>query len=530
MIQQFLEWTSGMQNRTSRFLRKANQWRLLINGHSDVIGSTTKRLGFKHVGTADLQADKSVLAVDTGGYHLWASSNDSAGTALQIKYNDSLTAPVGGAWQNITEAGTVVPTDCYVQFLPYPELQKVYITGAKATATDEDHFLSTQTATYEATPTIAQPNFAPPSKFIIRYGSRIVHGYCARNKRATAGANGWTTGNWYNETVEYKAERIIWTGPSSTGSTRKIYEYEDQGLSGYTNYTDLDGAVTGLAANASLCLAWTNDSMWMGDLVTTWKKRYSIGCDAGRSVKNVDIFTFWLNKQGIWAFSGGKPELISTPIQPVIDGIADVTACFAGKSDENHYRLYVGTLTLEGYTFRNCVIQYTISTNSWSVYSYSIPADTTTDTITSFGSFDTGTAKRMYMGTSEGVVYVFSEGADATPIYTDGDQTNETYPITFMARTGELDYGLPHERKSANTLTVYSRNGEGMSVSVLSDPATSTDNWSRVGQVYKDIEVFPINPRSAYWHQVEFTETSTNPPLELEGFSINVKQDTEKNK
>lgn len=514
-IQHFLDWSGGLQTRTSRFLRKPNEWAVLVNGHTDEIGAVTKRPGYKKVG-GTFETGNAITGIGDGGTYLYAGSNNTADSAGQLKYNNSSTAPVGGTWTAVS-GGTAIPTDIYYQIVPFAETQRVYIVGAKTVATDEDHFMKTLSATFGTPGTTADVSGAPRSRFAIRWRDRIYHGYCARN-------TGWSTGNWYNETVEYKANRIIYSNVPTNGAIT----YEDQGVSGYANFLDLDDDCTGVGTNNDSFLAWTRRSMWVrsGDTTLTWKKRYSIGCVSGYTVQNMDLYTIWLGRKGFYAYAGGKPQLISNGISGIISGITSPQSAFAAPShDDDHYRCYVGTLTIEGRTFKNCVIQYTLSTNSWAVYSYRV-ATATTDTITSMGVFDDGTTQRVYFGTSNGQVYVMGEPEDVTQIYADGNQTDETYDITFWARTGKEDNGTPHEIKNSNKLIVYSENAQNTKVNVITDPVATNGDPRPLGQIHKEIEEFTIDPPQHYWSQIEFTETSQRPSLKINGFSKNFDKTT----
>lgn len=506
----FLETTGGLQNRTSRFLRKPNEWKLLINGHNDEVGSTTKRLGFVKFGDT-FQSGKSVTSVMSGGQYLYGSSNNAGATATQLKYYNA------GTW-TASSGGTALPASVNVRFAPLAETKSVFIAGSNTTATAQSDFMVTQKATYAAPGTTANVTNAPRSKFIVRHRDRMYHGYCAENSN-------WSTTHWYNETVAVKPNRIVYSNAPSAGAVT----YEDQGVSGYANFLDMDGDNTGIASNADQFIAWTPQSLWTltGDTSLQWKRRYFIGCDSGYSVVNVDVYTFFYNRNGIYAYSGGKPEKISTKIQPIINAITSPSACFADSPDDDHYRLFCGSLTLEGFTWPNCCIQYTLSTNSWSVYSYTVPTSSS-DTITSAGSWFDGTKQRVYIGSSAGQVYRLTEPADTTAnqSFADGDQASEISPITFFARSAELNYDIPQGQKQASQMAVYATSPVGLKVEGRADPASSDGQFKGIGQVSKEIQTFPVPLNAGYWHQYQFTETSTNPPLALQGFSVDASQTT----
>lgn len=509
-----------MQNRTSRFLQRPNEWELLINGHADEIGSTTKRLGFKEVGANQMVADKSVFMVQSGGTYLYASTNDADSSETAIYVNSKTDDPVTGTW-SVVAGGTALPASCYVQAQPFAEIKSVFFAGSNTTAAALTDFMYTQKATYADSDAKVDSQYAPRSRWIIRYRDRIYQGYCAK-------AADWTGPNWNGETVDVKPHRVIFSNAPATGALT----FENQGASGYKNFIDLDNDNTGLGTNNDQIILFTSRSMTVRygsetiEGIPDSRVKFAVGCSSGFTIRNLDIYTFWYNTKGIWVYSGGKPEKISTPIQPIIDLISSPSACFADTPDDDHYRLWVGTLTIDGKTFYNCVINYTLSTNSWSVYSHSVTATPSTGTFVSFGSYTDSSRQHLYAGTSDGRVVMFSDSADSSKTYSDGDQSGRTFPIQLIARTPKLDYGLPHEKKDATDIVVYSTSGQQTAVAIAADQASSNGQFVTVGKLKNGIDRFSIPVPAAYYHQIEFTDNSTVAPTVIQGFSINVRQDT----
>lgn len=516
-VTRYTEWSGGMQNRTSRFLQQPNEWDVLLNGHTDEVGATNKRPGFKRVGTAAVDSTKSIQSLDTAGQYIYALSSTPI-----LKYNDSPTTPVSGTWQTVTVNNVALVANTYAVFVPFAEIKAFIMCGAKAPAVKTPlavgDFNETKTATYAAPSPVARMTNAPMSRWGIRYRDRLYHGYCAPSPT-------WTGATWFNEAnTVVKPNRIVFSNTPAAGAIT----YEDQGITGYLNFLDMDDDNTGLAVNSDKLLAFTPGATWIreGDATLTWKKMYSIGCDSGFTVKNLDIYTLFFNRNGIYAYSGGKPQKISNKIQPIIDSIISPAATFAACPDDDHYRLWVGTLTIRGKTFKNCLIQYTLSTNAFSIYSYRVPM-TVNDTWTSFGTFNDGTKTRMYAGTSSGEVHILAEPGDTTLVYSDGDQASQTQPITFWARTPKFDHNLPEEMKDTDRIVIFSEQAQGTLVNVIADTVQSDSQPRNLGQIHREVEVLTVNPHTAYWHQYEFIESSTNASLKINGFALQHQQSTQ---
>jgi hypothetical protein len=566
-----LDFSGGIMRTTSRFLQRDNQLSLSVNNHGDNIGSMTKRPGFIKAGD-DFESDKNIDALGAGRTYLYGGSNNSGNTAGQLKYNDTVD-PLGGTWTAVT-GGTAIPTNVRYNFVAFPQANTLVVAGAKDNPTVAGDYMVTQVVNETTPGTAADATNAPRSRFIARFRDRIYHGNCyaawpdgaaikkqrvAYSRVPQAGILRYinTSGNGAVSTApgataigstsvtldsatSFGAEgtfhlgtqrNISYTGKSSNDLTgipnagdgsikknQKVGAYATQDP--YFDFFDVDAPITGMISNNDALYTWTATGMWRytGDSL---KKLFSIGCVSHWSIKNIDIFTLWYDGQTVWASGGGKPEDIGRPVYELLRQVSNPSATFAEAPDNDHYRLHVGTLEVDGITYRNCFLQYTISSNRWDIYSLTVYDKAANSTITSAASYNDGDKTRMFFGSSKGQVYRLSESYDRPSdiIYSDGNVEGEMYPIQWLVKTKKYDFGEPEEIKAVAAYTVYSTRSQGMDMKVSIDNSP----FVNLGQpIKKPTERVSAHHDVGHTMQYEFSETSTYPAVSVEGFSANI--------
>jgi hypothetical protein len=137
---------------------------------------------------------------------------------------------------------------------------------------------------------------------------------------------------------------------------------------------------------------------------------------SAKSIAKREGYYFGLNRLGIAGYGGGKPEIISNPIQPVIyndsgSAIAGTNFTTApGAIYKYNYYLAVGTVTDDylGETLDDCIIKYNYQHNEFLTYKFA-------NNPTAFHTFvDTNGNEKMIFGASDGQVYEYgSTNADS---------------------------------------------------------------------------------------------------------------------
>lgn len=130
--------------------------------------------------------------------------------------------------------------------------------------------------------------------------------------------------------------------------------------------------ITGMGVLADLLIVFKNGAMYR------WNNRsieadvvVPVGCSSHDSIATGGGMMFFFNAKGVWITTGEFPQLVSRAVQKWIDAI-DPTfyANVSGFCDNEHYYCSVGDCTVDGRSFNNVVLRYTIATKEWSVFSY----------------------------------------------------------------------------------------------------------------------------------------------------------------
>lgn len=499
----YLDFSGGMQNATSRFLQRDNELSLSLNADLDTIGSIKKRLGYKRAGANDIEATETITKLYDGGTYLYAHADTT------IYYNNSATNPVAGTWTAVT-GGTNPGASMLVQMARFKDIGELYIAGANPSPTSADHFLVTQRVADEAgapgTKADADTAQFPRAKFVVRWLDRLYFGYCFAT--------------WYNEGSLAKPERVVYTNVPTAGAlTGQTINDVD-----FTNFLDADDPITAMWPMPDSLTVFTEYALWQWT-TNSWKKKWPIGCVGQNTIANVDIYTIFYNKDGIFVYTGGKPQLISNKIQPIIDAISNPSACFAWN-DDKHYYLWVGSLTLDGISYQNCVIEYSVYTNGFNILRYTLPirTGTTQYTITAGTRFDNGSTLRTYLGNEDGVAYYMSHPGDSTKVYTDGDQTGETYDIELKAQTKRWDLGLPEDKKRNTIFTLFSENPSHLVARIRGDGG----DWHDIASIEETVQRNETSAPEAYDYQFEFSEIGNTEGPSINGIQFDITQTEER--
>lgn len=168
---------------------------------------------------------------------------------------------------------------------------------------------------------------------------------------------------------------------------------------------------------------------------------------------------YFHHPSGIYRLRPGEsqPKEISKPIYDIIKNVtlANYTEV-AGWNDDDHVYHHLGNVTVNGVTITNCVARWTISTEVWTLYSYSTP-------LVVGATYDNATTLVRVVGDSDGNVYTFNSG------YTDNGA-----PIFYRLETQWSDVtGVRTELKSIESMSVLTLNGEGAKWGYKADEDTA---------------------------------------------------------
>lgn len=328
-----LNFSGGMNTNTSPLIIKDNEAELIINYKLDKLGQLTRR-GALSLGLGDVP----VNARDVNGLYQFTKANGTL-HQLMVANNAGNTNGViyyisGGLWTVAKNNDTASKKTRFATFVDY--VFRVNGSNVVGSSTNASAWGTTNC------PATITPNF------IAVFQDRV---YVANGGSATASRF------WFSSLPS--AGAITWDTTN---------DWVD------VNPDDGD-AITALENNGNRLLIFKNRAMYRWTFGQVEPDRViGVGTSSQESVKtNFDIgVTFFANQRGVYAYSGGRPKLISRKIQNYIDAVSSWTNVY-GEVDNYHYYLNVGSTTVDGRTITNTCLVYHIALDAWTVYALPAP-------------------------------------------------------------------------------------------------------------------------------------------------------------
>jgi|SRR3990167_6692844 len=449
----------GTQLKTSDYLREPGEVVLSINATGETLGSLTGRLGYEIVGS-QIGAGQS-----SGGLFTYTPLNSSAllvdvsGGAVHTSTGDGFTN------RGAILSGAEVDAANYLNLL----FMVGYNSSTNTFATNTILNGTTLSTTHDALTNMPQGKVAATYQQLLYVGNALVSG------------------------TRYPSRVYFCGTPSASGSI------DWDIVNDYISVpADDNEEVTALDVNSNRLLIFKERSLYRWD-ENSLSFVSRDGTPTHNSVQTVGYFTFFANADGIFVYSGGKPKKISQKIQPVIDNIASLTAVRSSQ-DADHYYLYIGDVTFplpsnENITITNCEIVYTISTNSFYLYSLA-------DEVTNMADFTDG---RVYFANDDGEVFEMARQGDS--VYSDNGS-----PISSHIRC-RTPIVSPYLKKRVSQMFVLSERAQGMTCRARVDDG----DFQHENQLNSRMENFPV-ALEGFVFEFEVSHSSILPPPILNGF------------
>lgn len=475
----FLQFSGGLQTTTSTFLRRPDQLIRSVNVNGDTVGALTGRLGYTQFGDTH-SASQNVMGA--------ASYNDvSGGTQYLFAIADgALKYQNGGTWTSIVSASGLLAT-AKAEFRVF--LDQLFMVGANSTNT----YLTSANIDGISYSTSTNLNNAPNARFIEIFRDRIYMADCV------VATIRYPDRFYYSSLPNTAATTITWDTSSTSTQFERVYTNNGEPIMGlHTNKT----------LNELLIFKQTSLHAWN---TSSLRDVGNVGTTSHRSIKTINYVTFFFSEGGIYAYSGQEPQLISRGIQKWINGI-DQTALgdvFAEVEDNKYYRLFVGSITVDGVTYTKCEIRYSVLDNTLTIYSYA-------NTFKAYALHKVSGKIRIYGGASDGKIYQHGEKDDT--IY---DDAGTAIAAEFMFET---DLGLPSERKNIDKALIYSSRAQTLTGRI----AVKNQDWSTHFSVDKDeqeVNLSPMDGRTLWWH---FSASYSVQPFVFEGLTFVPRVTTQK--
>ena len=479
--QNYLDLSGGQDSQTSPLFLKNNECELIQNYHLDNVGSLTKRNGIAYL-IGQIVDNVSILgmyffkdAMGTDYSNVLVACNDGA-----TPTNSDIYKIATNAWAKSKENTTSSAEPVFFTFLDYIfYVNGLDVMGSSANLTDW-----------------ATANCMATYKF--KYG-------CIWEDRAYVLND--------NSTTKHPS-RIAWSSLPSTDATPVItWAYDGTTAAGKDcadiNPDDNDEITWGEPYGRRL-LIFKNKGLynWTFGQVEP-DKIISVGTPQGRTVKQTQGIVFFANEYGVYAYTGESlPIKVSQKVKPFIDAISSFDNLRA-EVDQDHYYLYIGDVTVEGETYSNTMLVYTLSSRAWHIETYPFAikfmARFQRKTLGTTEIYDT-----IYLGDNDGFVYRKGTGTSdylgtaAKPI--SGRIVTKEYPLVNFPDYCDLD-----------NLNFFAQKGIGSKVNYKIDRG----DWQSWKDLQKRITSGKISGK-ARTLQFSITDNSTN-TSQIEGFSLRSK-------
>jgi hypothetical protein len=206
---------------------------------------------------------------------------------------------------------------------------------------------------------------------------------------------------------------------------------------------------------------WDGSSTYPDDL-------FSVGATSQEGVTQARgvCYFFSANGKGIYITNGGYPQLLSRPIQAIIDAIPTAyLTSISSYSDGNNVYFSIGDITLDSIVYNNAVLKYNIDSQNWSFYTLGVEPQMWTTYVVS------GATYTIFGDDDSGVVVLNSGTTDGTTLL---EYTYQTQELSFSDKIQEI-----------SRLVVHTRNAPSASVMARVDKG----EWQPLGTVKKDTQL-----------------------------------------
>jgi hypothetical protein len=225
-----------------------------------------------------------------------------------------------------------------------------------------------------------------------------------------------------------------------------------------------------------------------------------VGAVSQRVVKNIDTWTLFANRRGIYYYDGANTRLVSQKINKFIKAAnQDNVDKWVAWTGTDTYNLYIGDIVVDGKSYPNCTITYYVSQNSFRIRTFS-------NIVRCAANFIVSGAEKTMFGSSSGDVYIL-----------DSTYKHGTSDIDFEVVTPLHHFGNIEDNKDVTTVTVFCDQAEGTKVSIYTD--VSSDPVS-IGECQNGTTVIPIaNVHGRRFGLIFSHSQGSNQPL-IEGYSF----------
>ncbi len=256
---------------------------------------------------------------------------------------------------------------------------------------------------------------------------------------------------------------------------------------GYIDIEKEEGAgpITGLAKVPGYLLIFKERSMKRWDTQSTYPDSLmDIGCPSQKAIVETAQSVFYFNKNGIYQTAGKYPKKISRRIQDVIDAIpSSYYDKVSGWGDGENVYFSIGDVEVDGWTFNNAVISYSINNQIWSLHTF--PQE-----FRAWNTYVDGSNQSIMAGDSDGNVWKVFDG-----------ETDAGESISYMVQFQPQEFDRMSRIKDISEVVVLNENIRGGTLFWRED---SEDDFNTIGSIDENVEEIPADLRG---HSFDFRIT-----------------------
>jgi hypothetical protein len=317
---------------------------------------------------------------------------------------------------------------------------------------------------------------------------------CTSTSFTGGGATGANTNPKYLEQYQNRIQAAGCTDNPSTlfyskfaNGTNWVQDLTDPDAAGFVYIdTDYNGDILGLKKAYDRTLIFKEEAEYRYDGSSTPS---DINRNTTTSIWSVDAykdFTFWLNYDGIWGYSGTQPSLLSIPLNDIIPSISGTDLFKApGACFDRHYYLSIGTIQIDDITVTNGVLDMDFDKSEWFIHDYA-------DKPTAWASYyDANKKNQLIFGDTAGNTYTNFSG-----------NTDNGEAIQMILRTRRMDEGQPEIDKKYNKIYVQASPYDSLVVQYR----IGGGNWNTIGDLYTTLTKHYFSPliSGSYSRSIEF--------------------------
>ncbi len=463
----YLSFFEGLNRDVSQPVMKPSEFVMLLNATSEKVGSKTKRLGYtKFLDNPDNGKVDKIIYWNNLGVQKKLLFRVSGGNI----YCYNVMTGDGLHWGTPIKTGLSLVSRLSVAVLS----GKMFFSNGQNAM-----FYTSDGVTCTDVPTTST-SVPPRCKYLAVYLSRL---YAAGSTNELSGqTSGTGPSSLYWSTVNDGTDWTIDLADPSTAG----YKYVDPDYNGVINglnkaYNRLlvfkEGASYRFQSNN---LSWSVEDL---NLITT---------TSNGSVDSYKDYTFWLNTDGIWGYSGSTPDILSSPLDDVIDNISGQDIADAqGKVYKKHYYCSIGDMQLDDLSLKNMIVDLDFDKSQFYTHTFA-------NKPTAWGDYiDKNGDSQLLFGDDKGNTFTMFTGNNDNGI-----------PISMILRTPVFDEGAPEIDKKYNKMYVEASPYDSCESKVSIDGG----EWISVGDLYSPITKNYFSPKNtgSYSRNIQFQISDTS--------------------